>query len=38
MDKKRIEKAVGDILAAIGEEPRRKDLLGTPRRVAEMYE
>ena len=38
MDKKKIEKAVRDILEAIGENPRRKDLLDTPRRVAEMYE
>ena len=38
MDKKKIEKAVRDILVAIGEDPRRKDLLDTPRRVAEMYE
>ncbi|HBU07973.1 MAG: GTP cyclohydrolase I FolE [Omnitrophica WOR_2 bacterium GWB2_45_9] len=38
MDKKKIEKAVRDILEAIGENPRRKDLLDTPLRVAEMYE
>lgn len=38
MDKKRIEKAVKEILAAIGENPKRKDLLGTPLRVAQMYE
>ena len=38
MDKKKIEKAVKAILEAIGEDPKRKDLLGTPRRVAEMYE
>ena len=38
MDKKKIERAVRDILEAIGENPRRKDLLETPRRVAEMYE
>lgn len=38
MDKKRIEKAIKDILEAIGEDPKRKDLLETPRRVAEMYE
>ncbi len=38
MDKKRIEKAVRDILKAIGEDPERKDLQETPRRVAEMYE
>ena len=38
MDKKRIEKAVSEILAGIGEDPKRIDLRGTPRRVAEMYE
>ncbi len=38
MDKKKIERAIRDILEAIGEDPKRKDLLGTPRRVAEMYE
>lgn len=38
MDKKKIERAIGQILEAIGEDPRRKDLLDTPRRVAEMYE
>ena len=38
MDKKKIEKAVKDILVAIGENPNKKDLAFTPRRVAEMYE
>jgi len=38
MDKKKIERAVKDILVAIGENPRRKDLQNTPQRVAEMYE
>mgnify|MGYP001609326223 CR=1 FL=1 len=38
MDKKKIARAVKDILEAIGENPGRKDLLDTPRRVAEMYE
>lgn len=38
MDKKKIEKAVKDILEAIGEDPKKKDLLDTPRRVAQMYE
>ncbi len=38
MDKKRIEKAVREILGAIGEDPKRKDILNTPQRVAEMYE
>jgi GTP cyclohydrolase I len=38
MDKKKIERAVRDILEAIGENPKKKDLLDTPKRVAEMYE
>ncbi len=38
MDKKRIEKAVREILIAIGENADRPDLKDTPRRVAEMYE
>jgi GTP cyclohydrolase I len=38
MDKKKIEKAVRDILEAIGENPKKKDLRDTPKRVAEMYE
>lgn len=38
MDRKKIEKAIRDILEAIGENPKRKDLLDTPKRVAEMYE
>ena len=38
MDKKKIEKAVKMVLEAIGEDPKRKDLVDTPRRVAEMYE
>ena len=38
MDKKKIIKAVTMILEAVGENPKRKDLQETPRRVAEMYE
>ena len=38
MDKKRIEAAVRELLAAIGENPDRDGLRETPRRVAEMYE
>ncbi|MDD5408510.1 MAG: GTP cyclohydrolase I FolE [Candidatus Omnitrophica bacterium] len=38
MNKNKIEKAVRQILEAIGEDPSRKDLLETPRRVADMYE
>jgi GTP cyclohydrolase I len=38
VDKPRIEAAVREILAAIGEDPNRDGLLATPRRIAEMYE
>ena len=38
MDKKKIEKAFRTIIQAIGDDPRRKDLIDTPRRVADMYE
>ncbi|WP_434064295.1 GTP cyclohydrolase I FolE [Proteinivorax tanatarense] len=38
MDKKKIEKAIGDILEAIGEDPKREGLQGTPKRIADMYE
>jgi GTP cyclohydrolase I len=38
MNRKKIERSIKDILEAIGDDPKRKDLLGTPRRVAEMYE
>jgi len=38
MDKLRIERAVKEILLAIGEDPGREGLRDTPRRVAEAYE
>ena len=38
VDKPRIERAVREILAAIGEDPERDGLLDTPSRVARMYE
>ena len=38
MDKRRIEKAVREILIAVGEDPKRRDIKDTPRRVADMYE
>jgi GTP cyclohydrolase I len=37
MDLARIEKAVREILLAIGEDPDREGVQRTPRRVAEMY-
>ncbi len=37
-DQARIEQAVRQILEAIGEDPDREGLRGTPRRVAEMYQ
>ncbi len=37
MDQERIEKAVREILIAIGEDPDREGLIETPRRVAGMY-
>lgn len=38
VDKPRIERAVREILEAIGENSNREGVLGTPRRVAEAYE
>ena len=38
MDKKKITKAVRDILEAVGDDPKRPDLRETPERVAAMYE
>lgn len=37
VDHVRIEKAVREILAAVGEDPNREGLLETPARVARMY-
>ena len=37
VDFARIEKAVAEILAAVGEDPDREGLLETPKRVARMY-
>ncbi len=38
MDLERIQKAVRDILAAVGEDPNREGLRDTPQRVARMYQ
>ncbi|MBW8382356.1 MAG: GTP cyclohydrolase I, partial [Youngiibacter sp.] len=38
MDKDRIEKAVREILIAVGEDPDREGLTDTPKRIARMYE
>lgn len=38
MDRKKIEEGVRLILEGIGEDPNRAGLVGTPARVAEMYE
>ena len=37
VDQAKIEKAVVSIIEAIGEDPERKGLAGTPQRIAEMY-
>ena len=37
VDQERIERAVREILAAVGEDPDREGLLETPARVARMY-
>lgn len=37
MDKEGIEKAVRDLLIALGENPDREGLIETPKRVAKMY-
>src|SRR5207253_10908932 len=38
MDKAVIERAVQQIIEAIGEDPKREGLIGTPRRISDMYE
>lgn len=38
MDKERIEKAIKELLYAVGEDPEREGLVGTPKRMARMYE
>lgn len=36
-DEAKIKNAIADIIEAIGEDPKREGLVGTPERVAEMY-
>ena len=38
IDKKRIEKAIKEILIALGDDPNRPGLVDTPKRGAKMYE
>lgn len=38
MDIARIQKAVSELLAAIGEDPNREELLATPQKFAEAYQ
>src|SRR5918992_2450021 len=38
VDRQRIERAVREILIAIGEDPDREGLRGTPGRIARIYE
>ena len=38
IDKKKIERAIVEIIEAIGEDLEREGLIGTPQRVADMYE
>ena len=38
LDKQKIEEAVKLILEAIGEDPTREGLVGTPKRIANMYQ
>lgn len=37
MNEKKVEKAVYDLLVALGEDPKREGLKDTPHRVAQMY-
>ncbi len=38
LDPERVERAIKELLIAIGEDPNREGLVATPRRVAAMYE
>ncbi|MBL7120048.1 MAG: GTP cyclohydrolase I FolE [Dehalococcoidia bacterium] len=37
VDQAKIERAVASIIEAIGDDPKREGLVGTPQRIAEMY-
>jgi len=37
VDRAAIQRAIGDILVAVGEDPTREGLAGTPQRVAELF-
>ncbi len=37
MDQEKIQKAIISIIEAIGDDPKREGLVGTPKRIAEMY-
>jgi GTP cyclohydrolase I len=37
IDEAKVQQSIQDIITAIGEDPEREGLQGTPRRVAEMY-
>ena len=37
VDRERVQRAVRELLEAIGEDPQRDGLVETPRRVADMY-
>jgi GTP cyclohydrolase I len=37
IDRDRVSRAIAEIIAAIGEDPHREGLVGTPVRIADMY-
>ena len=37
MDQDRIQRAIAEVIEAIGEDPKREGIAGTPERVAEMF-
>ena len=38
MDKERVKRLIRELIAEIGEDPTREGLVGTPSRIADMYE